>query len=64
MEYVIDKSIGKSLLKYKLDKLGIIVSNEEDLNKILNKIKEESSVTKSIIEDFELKKITESILLK
>jgi len=64
MEYVIDKSIGKSLLKYKLNKLGIIVSNEEDLNKILSKITKESSVTKSIIEDFELEKIAESILLK
>lgn len=64
IETVIGKSSGRASLKHKLDELGISVSSEEDLEKILDRVLSESSITKGILEDFEVRRIVRKVISK
>lgn len=64
MESVLGKSSGRTSLKLKLDELGISVSSEEDLKKILDRVRSESSITKGILEDSEVRRIVGKVISK
>jgi len=62
IDFVISKSSGRGALKQKLDRLGIPVTSKEDLEKILDRVSIESSITKGIVEDFEIERIAREVI--
>jgi isopropylmalate/homocitrate/citramalate synthase len=64
MEHVLGKSSGKASLKLKLDELGISVSSEEDLKKILDRVRSEGIITKGALEDSDVRRIVGKVLSK
>ena len=64
MEHVLGKSSGKASLKLKLDELGISVSSEEDLKKILDRVRSEGIITKGALEDSDVRRIVGKVISK
>lgn len=64
IEFVISKASGRAAVKQKLDELGISISSEEDLKKILDWVLSESSITKGIVEDFEIERMARKLISK
>jgi isopropylmalate/homocitrate/citramalate synthase len=64
IEHVLGKSSGKASLKLKLDELGISVSSEEDLKKILDRVRSEGIITKGALEDSDVRRIVGKVLSK